>query len=146
MASTSKESKSKALWLSVNLIFFIFLTSIPSSAAEQPACSDNFLELDVCVDVLEALSRHLAPPSKNYCCSLIGNLVELEAMGTCLCTALEVNVLDVIKQETIPSASLSLLWEYCESEIPSDFRCINLPSHSSLWLLLFSLAYFTHKE
>lgn len=126
----SKGSKSEALWIPINLMFFILLTSIPSSAAEHPACSGNFMELEECVDVLRALSRH-RPPSKNFCCSLIGNMVQLEAMGTCLCTALEDIVLDVIKRET-PSASLSLLWNYCESEIPPDFQCINVPSHTSM--------------
>ncbi|KDO36509.1 hypothetical protein CISIN_1g039118mg [Citrus sinensis] len=126
----SKGSKSKAIRLPINLMFFILLASIPSSAAEQTACSGNFMELEECVDVFRALSRQRTP-SKNFCCSLIGNMVQLEAMGTCLCTALEDIVLDVIKRE-IPSASLCLLWNYCESEIPPDFQCINVPSHGSM--------------
>ncbi|KAJ4705553.1 14 kDa proline-rich protein DC2.15 [Melia azedarach] len=129
----SKESASKTLLPSFNLLFFFFftlLTFVRSSAVEQPACGGNFVELDVCVDVFRALSRGNTP-SKNYCCSLVGNLVQLEANGACLCTALEVNVLDVIKRE-IPAASLSLLFEYCWSELPPDFQCRILPSYYSM--------------
>ena len=114
-------SKSAAvLLLSLNIIFFAVMSSIPSSEATRTVpgtCPRDALKLNVCADVLGAIVLKLPAP-QNECCCLIGNLVKLDA-AVCLCTSLHLNVLNLIKLD-VP-IDLSLLLNYCK--VPSGFKC-----------------------
>ncbi|KAJ4712782.1 Bifunctional inhibitor/lipid-transfer protein/seed storage 2S albumin superfamily protein [Melia azedarach] len=88
-------SKSSAVLLSLNIVFFAVLTSIPSSSATLENCPDDALKLSVCADVLGVLLK-LGEPQPSDCCSLINNLINIDA-AACLCTSLKINVLDVLK-------------------------------------------------
>ncbi|KAH9721358.1 AAI domain-containing protein [Citrus sinensis] len=107
MASKS----SAAILLSLNLLLFVVLTSATRTVPGN--CPPDALKLKVCADVLGAIVLKLPAP-QNECCSLIGNLVKLNA-AACLCTSLHVNVLNLIKLN-VP-INLSLLLNHCDVPI-----------------------------
>ncbi|KAJ4705471.1 14 kDa proline-rich protein DC2.15 [Melia azedarach] len=107
----SRASASAALLLSLNLVFFIMLTSVPSSSA---TCFKNALRLDACANVLNLVDLTVGEPPKP-CCKLLGDLVRLEARA-CLCTSLKLKLLDILKLE-IPNLQLNLLLSKCNTGI-----------------------------
>ncbi|KAJ4705468.1 14 kDa proline-rich protein DC2.15 [Melia azedarach] len=102
---------STTLLLSLSLLFFIMLTSVPSSSA---TCYKNALRLDACANVLNLVDLTVGEPPKP-CCNLIADLVKLEARA-CLCTSLKLKLLDVLKLE-IPKLQLNLLLSKCKTGI-----------------------------
>lgn len=119
----SKTSASTAVLLSFNLLFFATLTSIPSSSAAN--CNpEDFLKLRVCADVLKLLVLYIGPPASTMdeCCGLIGDLVKLE-VDVCLCTALKLNVLSLIKLNIPELPLLNLLLSNCKPKIGRDLVC-----------------------
>ncbi|KAJ4705472.1 14 kDa proline-rich protein DC2.15 [Melia azedarach] len=122
MASRASSS-SIALLLSLNLLFFTFLTSLPSSSATDynnnnnaNNCPENTtLRLDVCADVLKNLVKLRVGEPPKPCCKLIGDLVRLEARA-CLCTSLKLKLLDLVKLE-VPNLHLNLLLSRCDTGI-----------------------------
>ncbi|KAJ4715458.1 14 kDa proline-rich protein DC2.15 [Melia azedarach] len=112
-------SKSSALLLSLNLLIFTVLTSIPSSSAILENCPQDALKLGVCADVLKVLRINLGSPPRSECCTLINNLIDLDA-AACLCTSLKINVLNVLKLN-VSNLSLQLLLNYCKC--PTSFQC-----------------------
>ncbi|KAG9160636.1 hypothetical protein Leryth_025297 [Lithospermum erythrorhizon] len=110
---------STALLLALNLIFFS-LFSAQSNATTT--CPIDALQLGVCANVLGVLPINLGKVPTKPCCGLIGNLVALE-VGACLCTALNLNVLNILPLN-VPIA-LSLLVDACNlsGTIPSGWKC-----------------------
>nr|BAB41107.1 LEDI-2 protein [Lithospermum erythrorhizon] len=106
-----------AILLALNLIFFNLVT-----AQNITTCPVDTLQLGVCANVLGLIDLNLGRVPTQPCCSLLGNLVALE-VGACLCTALDLNLLNLIHL-TIP-ISLSLLVNTCNinGTIPSGWSC-----------------------
>uniref|UniRef100_A0A3Q7HT35 Bifunctional inhibitor/plant lipid transfer protein/seed storage helical domain-containing protein n=1 Tax=Solanum lycopersicum TaxID=4081 RepID=A0A3Q7HT35_SOLLC len=112
---------SLALFLVFNVLFFTMVSACytcpgpikpnpkptPSpSPNSQTKCPRDALKLGVCANVLNGLLNvTLGTPPVKPCCSLLGNLVDLEA-AVCLCTALKANILGINLDIPI---SLSLL-------------------------------------
>ncbi|XP_071703804.1 14 kDa proline-rich protein DC2.15-like isoform X2 [Rutidosis leptorrhynchoides] len=131
---SSSASATIAFLLTLNLIFFTLVASTscppPPSKPHQhkhhhhkpaPAtCPKDTLKLGVCADVLNDLVHLVVgTPPKTPCCSLLGDLVDLEA-AVCLCTAIKANVLGI--NLNVP-VSLSLLLNYCGKHVPKGFQC-----------------------
>ncbi|CAN4127598.1 unnamed protein product [Withania somnifera] len=128
-------AKSLALFLVFNVLFFTVVSACstcpdpykpkpnptPSpSPNSQGKCPTDALKLGVCANVLNGLLNvTLGTPPVKPCCSLLGNLVDLEA-AVCLCTALKANILGI--NLNIP-ISLSLLLNVCSKEAPKGFTC-----------------------
>ncbi|MCE0480794.1 hypothetical protein HAX54_037903 [Datura stramonium] len=128
-------AKSLALFLVFNVLFFTVVsacntcpgpkpkpkpTPSPSPNNSQGKCPTDALKLGVCANVLNGLLNvTLGTPPVKPCCSLLGNLVDLEA-AVCLCTALKANILGI--NLNIP-ISLSLLLNVCSKEAPKGFIC-----------------------
>ncbi|KAJ4712780.1 14 kDa proline-rich protein DC2.15-like [Melia azedarach] len=126
---------STALLLSFNLLFFTLVSSTyvpcpppPKShnhhhkhpPAPKPTCPRDTLKLGVCANLLNDLVHLVVgTPPVSPCCSLIGDLVDLEA-AVCLCTAIKANILGL--NLNVP-VSLSLLLNYCGKNVPSGFQC-----------------------
>ncbi|XP_049415683.1 putative lipid-binding protein AIR1B isoform X1 [Solanum stenotomum] len=105
-------AKSLAFFLVFNVLFFTMVSACYT-------CPDA-LKLGICANVLNGLLNvTLGTPPVKPCCSLIGNLVDLEA-AVCLCTALKANILGI--NLNIP-ISLSLLLNVCSKEAPKEFIC-----------------------
>ncbi|CAN4077937.1 unnamed protein product [Withania somnifera] len=101
-------AKSLALFLVFNVLFFTVVSRacntcpgpkpktnpIPSpSPNSQGKCPTDALKLGVCANVLNGLLNvTLGTPPVKPCCSLLGNLMDLE-VAVCLCTALNANIL-----------------------------------------------------
>ncbi|XP_018848345.1 14 kDa proline-rich protein DC2.15-like [Juglans microcarpa x Juglans regia] len=132
----SKALASGALLLSLNLLFFVMVSStyVPCppppkghkhhhhkpSPAPKPTCPKDTLKLGVCANLLNDLVHLVVgTPPKTPCCSLIEGLVDLEA-AVCLCTAIKANILGI--NLNVP-LSLSLLLNYCGKKVPSGFQC-----------------------
>ncbi|KAH7549595.1 hypothetical protein ACOSP7_025551 [Xanthoceras sorbifolium] len=128
----AKALASAALLLSLNLLFFTLVSSTyvpcpppPKShkhyPKNPPSCPRDTLKLGVCANLLKGDLVHLiiGTPPKTPCCSLLGDLVDLEA-AVCLCTALKANILGINLNVPI---SLSLLLNYCGKNVPSGFQC-----------------------
>ncbi|KAJ4704603.1 14 kDa proline-rich protein DC2.15 [Melia azedarach] len=121
----SKASTSTALVLSLNILFFTLLSSIPSSSASriltsQPNCNDQ-IKLDLCVGLLNDLVKVKVGNPDHPCCSLLGNLVQLEGRA-CVCTSININLLNLIHLN-IPNLGLELLISNCKSNLPAGFQC-----------------------
>ncbi|XP_031266079.1 pEARLI1-like lipid transfer protein 1 [Pistacia vera] len=135
----SKSLASTALLLALNLLFFTLVTStnVPACTPTPPkdynhnghpkpkpskeTCPRDAVKLGVCANVLKSLLNvELGKPPKKPCCSLLEDLVDLEA-AVCLCSALKANVLGIVNLN-IP-ISLSLLLNYCGKDVPSGFQC-----------------------
>ncbi|KAJ4723280.1 14 kDa proline-rich protein DC2.15-like [Melia azedarach] len=110
----SKSSASLALFLALNVLFFVLVS------ASEEACPKDALKLGVCADLFGGLLNiTIGTPLKTPCCTLIGGLADLEAT-ICLCTAIKANILGI--NLNIP-LSLSLLLNVCEKGVPSGFQC-----------------------
>ena len=130
-----------ALLLALNLIFFTVVSStyvpcpptkpkipkgpkyppvVPKPPSQKyPTCPRDTLKLGVCADVLGLVNVELGKPPKTPCCSLLEDLVDLEA-AVCLCTALKANILGI--NLNIP-IDLSLILNYCGKGVPKGFQC-----------------------
>ncbi|XP_037492276.1 14 kDa proline-rich protein DC2.15 [Jatropha curcas] len=144
----SRTAASIALLLSLNLLFFTLVTSCswgcpgnpsprpnnprpsprtpspkpnnPTPSPSHGACPRDTLKLGVCVDLLkDLLSVTIGTPPKTPCCSLLGDLVDLEA-AVCLCTTIKASLLGINLNLPI---DLSLLLNYCGKKVPQGFQC-----------------------
>ncbi|GKU88428.1 hypothetical protein SLEP1_g2696 [Rubroshorea leprosula] len=131
MAST-RCSRSVALFILFNILFFICVTSVkvvpypPKEAPSPPAvpesgkCPTDTLKFGVCGSWLGLVYEVVGTKPSKECCTLISGLAELEA-ALCLCTAIKANALGVIKVK-VPIA-ISLLLNGCGKKIPKGFVC-----------------------
>uniref|UniRef100_A0A0V0H8C2 Putative 14 kDa proline-rich protein DC2.15-like n=1 Tax=Solanum chacoense TaxID=4108 RepID=A0A0V0H8C2_SOLCH len=128
-----------ALFLSLNLILFTFVSSCNTCPKPKPkpkpkpscppppyepkykTCPIDTLKLGVCADVLGLVNVVVGSPPVTPCCSLISGLADVEA-ALCLCTALKANVLGINLNVPI---SLSLLLNVCSKKVPYGFQCPN---------------------
>ncbi|KAJ0667699.1 putative bifunctional inhibitor/plant lipid transfer protein/seed storage helical [Helianthus annuus] len=127
----SRSLATTAFLLTLNLLFFTLVSSTscpPPPKAPKPhkhhnhkaTCPKDTLKLGVCANVLNDLVHLVVgTPAKTPCCSLLGDLVDLEA-AVCLCTAIKANVLGI--NLNVP-VSLSLLLNYCGKKVPKGFQC-----------------------
>ena len=114
-----KNSVSIALFLALNLV----LCNLAFSSSAYPPikiCPPDTLKLNVCVDVLDNLLNLRIASQKKQCCSLIANLISLDA-AACLCTAVHANILDIINLNLM--VDLTLLVNQCGCKLPSGFSC-----------------------
>ncbi|PHT58118.1 14 kDa proline-rich protein DC2.15 [Capsicum baccatum] len=137
-----KMAKSLALFLLFNILFFTVVSACntcpgpkpkpkpkpkptpkpcpPPPSKEGGKCPTDALKLGVCANVLNGLLNvTLGKPPVEPCCSLIENLVDLEA-AVCLCTALKANILGIKLNLPI---SLNLLLNVCSKKAPKGFTC-----------------------
>ena len=126
--------------LSFNLLFFTLVSSsfrpapstpkghnqhhksppTPTSPPSKGTCPKDTLKLGVCANLLNDLVHLVVgTPAKTPCCSLLSDLVDLEA-AICLCTAIKANVLGIYLNVPV---SLSLLLNYCGKKVPKGFQC-----------------------
>nr|XP_043611891.1 14 kDa proline-rich protein DC2.15-like [Erigeron canadensis] len=124
-------TKYSTLFLATNLLFFVATQAcltcqtptIPAPLKPTPSkgtCPKDALKLGVCAKLLnDSVGTVVGQPLGHPCCSILGDLVNLEA-AICLCTALKANVLGI--NINIP-ISLSLLLSSCAKEVPKDFVC-----------------------
>ncbi|XP_050219056.1 lipid transfer protein EARLI 1-like [Mercurialis annua] len=90
------------------------------SYAKPAKCPRDTLKLGVCVNLLKSLlGVTFGTPPHTPCCSLIGDLVDLEA-AICLCTTIKASLLGI--NLTLP-VDLSLLLNYCGKQLPEGFQC-----------------------
>ncbi|XP_050230156.1 lipid transfer protein EARLI 1-like [Mercurialis annua] len=90
------------------------------SYTESAKCPRNTLELGVCANLLKSLlGVTIGTPPHTPCCSLIGDLVDLEA-AVCLCTTIKASLLGI--DLTLP-IDLTLLLNYCGKQVPEGFQC-----------------------
>ncbi|EEF29088.1 14 kDa proline-rich protein DC2.15 [Ricinus communis] len=137
----SRALASTALLLSLNLLFFSLVSSTycppppspkpelskphpsypsPVPSSKPTKCPKDTLKLGVCVDLLkDLLSVTIGKPPKTPCCSLIGDLVDLEA-AVCLCTSIKASLLGI--NLNLP-VDLSLVLNYCGKKVPEGFQC-----------------------
>ena len=131
----SKALAVTALLITLNLLFFTFVTSTkcppttpkppktpksPKKApAVKPTCPTDTLKLGVCADLLGLVNVVVGSPPKTPCCTLLQGLANLEA-AVCLCTALKANVLGINLNVPI---DLTLLLNYCGKKVPHGFQC-----------------------
>ncbi|KAI7751881.1 hypothetical protein M8C21_002608 [Ambrosia artemisiifolia] len=126
----SRALATTAFLVTLNLLFFTLVTSTscpPPPSTPKPhkhhnkaTCPKDTLKLGVCANVLNDLVHLVVgTPPKTPCCSLLGDLVDLEA-AVCLCTAIKANVLGI--NLNVP-VSLSLLLNYCGKKVPHGFQC-----------------------
>ncbi|KAF4404079.1 hypothetical protein G4B88_014535 [Cannabis sativa] len=100
-------------------------TSIPliptiPTLNSKAKCPLDTLKLGVCAKLLNELVHVVVgTPPKTPCCSLIGDLVDLEA-AVCVCTALKANILGINLNVPI---SLNLLLNYCGKNSSLGFQC-----------------------
>uniref|UniRef100_A0A1D1YA44 Proline-rich protein DC2.15 n=1 Tax=Anthurium amnicola TaxID=1678845 RepID=A0A1D1YA44_9ARAE len=139
----SKAQATAALFLCLNLLFFVMVSGTGCVPARKPKgrtrpkpkptppsmpppspkgkCPTDTVKLGVCMDVLNGLiNMVLGKPPKEPCCSLIQGLADAEA-AVCLCTVLKANVMGLVKFN-IP-VNLSLLLNYCGKSVPTGFMC-----------------------
>lgn len=130
----SKSTRAFALFLIINILFFTAVSACNTCPSPKPKpkpkptptpsskgkCPTDALKLGVCANVLNGLLNiTIGNPPKKPCCSLIENLVDLEA-AVCLCTAIKANILGI--NLNIP-LSLSLLLNVCSKKVPKGFTC-----------------------
>ncbi|KAI3713317.1 hypothetical protein L1987_71892 [Smallanthus sonchifolius] len=128
----SRALATTAFLLTLNLLFFTLVSSTacpPPPKIPKPhkhhhhhkaTCPKDTLKLGVCANVLNDLVHLVVgTPATTPCCSLLGDLVDLEA-AVCLCTAIKANVLGI--NLNVP-VSLSLLLNYCGKKVPKGFQC-----------------------
>uniref|UniRef100_A0A803L376 Hydrophobic seed protein domain-containing protein n=1 Tax=Chenopodium quinoa TaxID=63459 RepID=A0A803L376_CHEQI len=108
-----------ALFLALNLVL---LDLVFATFKERPlkACPPDTLELDACTDVLYLVHLHIESTQKKLCCNIVGNLIKLDA-ATCLCTAVNANILVLINLDI--NVELAALVNYCDHKLPSGFQC-----------------------
>ncbi|XP_061344033.1 14 kDa proline-rich protein DC2.15-like isoform X2 [Gastrolobium bilobum] len=128
----SKTCSSLALFLTLNLLFFAFVSACETCSGPYTkpkprpnpsgggSCPRDALKLGVCANVLNGLLNvTLGQPPVTPCCTLLQGLVDLEA-AVCLCTALRANILGISLNLPI---SLSLLLNVCSRQVPRNFQC-----------------------
>ncbi|XP_021760672.1 putative lipid-binding protein AIR1 [Chenopodium quinoa] len=115
----SKNTASIALFLALNLVLFN-LAFASYVARPLKSCPPDTLKLNVCADVLDLVHLRVGSPKKAACCSLVGNLIKLDA-AACLCTAVHANVLGLVNLNL--NVDLTALVNYCDCKLPSDFLC-----------------------
>ncbi|KAL5728180.1 hypothetical protein ACHQM5_001293 [Ranunculus cassubicifolius] len=137
----SKSHASLALFLSLNILFFTFVSACntcttpvgpipkphpkphpkptPTPKPSKGVCPRDTLKLGVCANVLGLVNVIVGSPPVAPCCTLIQGLADLEA-AVCLCTALKANILGINLNVPI---SLSLLLNVCGKKAPSGFKC-----------------------
>uniref|UniRef100_A0A7C8YCS9 Bifunctional inhibitor/plant lipid transfer protein/seed storage helical domain-containing protein n=1 Tax=Opuntia streptacantha TaxID=393608 RepID=A0A7C8YCS9_OPUST len=120
MAATNKSSASLALFLALNLVLCNLAFSSDTYPPPLSQCPRDALKLNVCADVLNLIHLQIGGIQKRPCCSLIGNLIKLDA-AACLCTAVHANILNIIDLDL--DLDLTLLVNQCGYVLPSDFRC-----------------------
>ncbi|XP_058726639.1 pEARLI1-like lipid transfer protein 3 [Vicia villosa] len=105
--------------LILSIIIFFFTT--PTSAQAPPVVSpppSTCPNLRVCVSLLQNLVGIVVSPLQSKpCCSLIANLVDLDA-ALCLCTAIKLNVLGIN-----PNIPLNLALVVCGRNTSINFVC-----------------------
>jgi len=76
-------------------IFFFFFTNLNSVKAQivSPSSLPNCENLSVCASILQGLVKVGSPQAKS-CCSIIGRLVEADAVA-CLCAVIKENPLGI---------------------------------------------------
>ncbi|KAH1046052.1 hypothetical protein J1N35_036836 [Gossypium stocksii] len=126
--------KHQLLFLSLNLLFFAFVSSHTvenpifirlgdvfhnSSKFHGQSGTCNPQNLGVCLDLLGLVDVNLGNAPTKPRCSSIEGLVDLEA-AVCLCTAVRANVLGIHINLPI---SLSLLLKNCERKVATDYIC-----------------------
>ncbi|KAL6979729.1 hypothetical protein U1Q18_021385 [Sarracenia purpurea var. burkii] len=129
----SKKSLSSVLFMATTLLLFAAVSSCPcpprpptrnpnqTPSPSRHSCPRDTLKLAACADLLNgAVGGAIGTPPGTRCCSLLGGLVDLEAVA-CLCTALRANILGV--NLNIP-VSLALVINTCGNKLPSDFICV----------------------
>ncbi|KAK4357876.1 hypothetical protein RND71_023486 [Anisodus tanguticus] len=137
--ASKKYFSTLALFLSLNLIFFTFVSSCgtcpkpkpkpkpkpscppPTYVPKMETCPIDTLKLGVCANVLGLVNVVVGSPPVKPCCSLISGLADVEA-ALCLCTAIKANVLGI--NLNVP-VSLSLLLNVCSKKAPAGFQCPN---------------------
>ncbi|KAJ4954511.1 hypothetical protein NE237_013921 [Protea cynaroides] len=136
MEMASKASASTALFLSLNLLFFAFVSACgtcppntkptpnpnpnPNPTPSKGSCPKDALKLGVCVNLLNgSVGAVIGTPPNTPCCTLIKGLADLEA-AICLCTAIRAKVLGI--NLNVP-VSLSLLLNTCGKKLPTGFQC-----------------------
>lgn len=104
------------------LVLFLnifFLTTV--SSAQAPTMSPPLTcpsDLHVCATLLQNLvSVVVGPPQSKPCCSLVANLVDLDA-AMCLCISIKANVLGI--NLNIP---LKAVLDVCGRSTPNGFVC-----------------------
>ncbi|KAF1872411.1 hypothetical protein Lal_00016709 [Lupinus albus] len=133
----SSRSSTLALFLSINLFFFVLASGcytctqpkqdpipipnpFPFPNPSSKSCPRDALKLGVCANVLNTpIGALVGSPLNHPCCSILEGLLDLE-VAVCLCTAIKANILGI--NINIP-ISLSLLLNYCDKTPPSDFQC-----------------------
>ncbi|KAJ4719027.1 14 kDa proline-rich protein DC2.15-like [Melia azedarach] len=130
----SKNSVSLALFLALNVLFFVLVSACGTCPTPNPkpkpkptpspsnkgSCPRDALKLGICTDLLGGLLNvTIGTPPKTPCCTLIQGLAELDA-AVCLCTAIKANILGI--NLNIP-LSLGLLLNVCEKKVPRGFQC-----------------------
>ena len=128
----SRALATTAFLLALNLVFFTLVSSTscpsptgpvtpnPPKQQKKATCPKDTLKLGVCANLLNDLVHLVVgTPANTPCCSLIGNLADLDA-AVCLCTAIKANVLGINLNVPI---SLSLLLNVCGKKVPKSFQC-----------------------
>ncbi|KAH7519611.1 putative lipid-binding protein At4g00165 [Ziziphus jujuba] len=121
-----------ALFVVFNLLLFTCVSSHnlpcpPKSVPSPPSvpkkhakCPKDTLKFGVCGSWLGLVTEVIGAKPSKECCSLLKGLADLEA-AVCLCTAINANVLGLVKLQ-VPVA-LSLLVNGCGKKIPEGFVC-----------------------
>ena len=134
----SKATASLAFLLSLNLLFFTFVSAcdncyVPAPPKPKPCpptkpnppsnygkCPKDALKIGVCGKLLGGLvDPTIGKPPVTPCCTLVQGLADLEA-AVCLCTAIKASVLG--NKIKIP-LHLSLLLNVCNKNLPNGFQC-----------------------
>ncbi|XP_050226785.1 14 kDa proline-rich protein DC2.15-like [Mercurialis annua] len=134
----SRTIASTAFLLALNLLFFTLVSSTycpPSTPKGHPSkpikpspvpsykpakCPKDTIKLGVCLNLLnDLLSVTIGTPPKTPCCSLLADLVDLEA-AVCICTTLKASVAGISLNVPV---NLSLLLNYCGKKVPEGFQC-----------------------
>ncbi|KAL7188659.1 hypothetical protein ACSBR1_038507 [Camellia fascicularis] len=112
----SKGNASSLIFLFLN---FFFLTTFVS--AVEFSCSNNIKNFGVCNQLLsELLETEVANTTlKDQCCSLIKDVVELEA-AVCLCDAVKANILG---NKDDPLASIKAVHRICNKKLFPTYKC-----------------------
>ncbi|CAL5184034.1 unnamed protein product [Lathyrus oleraceus] len=105
------------LILSIIIFFFTNLSSAQAPPAASPPPS-NCPNLRVCISLLQNLLGIVVSPLQSKpCCSLIANLVDLDA-ALCLCTAIKLTVLGIN-----PNIPLNIALVVCGRNTSINFVC-----------------------
>ncbi|CAK8531261.1 unnamed protein product [Lathyrus sativus] len=104
------------LALSFNIFFLTAVSSAQAPTVSPPLNCPS--DLHVCVTLLQDLvSVVVGPPQSKPCCSLLANLVDLDA-ALCLCISIKANVLGI--NLNIP---LKVVLDVCGRSTPNDYVC-----------------------